>query len=115
MTRVLYLVTAGTRSPRTGAPRDTAEPGIFDPFEAAFEVGYDGDTLNSLDLADAVGTYDYGTGGPGTLTNFYSNLVDSGFEVVGLDFQYMTISTVPAPAALAIVLLGGITRRRRRA
>lgn len=92
----------------------TQEPGLFgDPFEAHFSVGYTDDTLNSLDILDATGTYAYGSGGPGTLTNFYFNLVDLGFEVVGVDFQQMSI--VPAPATMCLLVPMAARRRRRAA
>jgi len=93
----------------------TLEDGLFgDPFEAHFSVGYDVDTLSSLDILDAQGTYGYGSGGPGTLNSFYFNLVDLGFEVVGIEFTSMTITPVPAPATLALLIPMGLVRRRRR-
>jgi len=107
-----YLTWGGVNFP-AGLP--TAEDGLFgDPFEAAFSVGYDGGTLSSLDILDADGTYGYGSGGPGTLTSFYFNLVDLGFEVVGVSFDQLTITVIPAPPAIA--LLGcclALSRRRR--
>ncbi len=107
-----YLTWGGVDFPG-GLPLD--EPGLFgDPFEAHFSVGYDVNTLSSLDVLDAQGTYDYGSGGPGTLNNFYFNLVDLGFEVVGINYQYMTIGPVPAPAGLALLAPLGLMRRRRR-
>jgi hypothetical protein len=108
-----YLTWGGVDFPG-GLPID--EPGLFgDPFEAHFSVGYSGDTLDSLDILAAQGTYAYGDGGPGTLTNFYFNLVDLGFEVVGIDYSSMTISVVPAPAGgLALLASLGLVRRRRR-
>jgi len=64
------------------------EPGGIDPyFGQVFEVGYDGDTLDSLDIADAVGTYAYDG-----LTNFYFGVVDGPVDVIGFDFTQFTIS-----------------------
>jgi hypothetical protein len=107
-----YLTWGGVDFP-DGLPID--EAGLFgDPFQAAFQVGYSGDTLDSLNILDAVGTYAYGDGGPGTINSFYFNLVDLGFEVVGIEYEYMTISAVPAPASLALLAPLGLLRRRRR-
>jgi len=107
-----YIAWGGIELP-FGLP--ITEAGLFgDPFEAAFSVGYTGDTLSSLDIAGAAGSYGYGSGGPGTLTSFYFNLVDLGFEVVGIEFTEMTISPVPAPGTLLVASLGlALTRRRR--
>ncbi len=63
------------------------EPGIFGPFGTHFEVGYEGETLESLDIMDAVGIYDY-TG----LTSFYMTLDDGGMDAMGLIFTEMEIS-----------------------
>jgi hypothetical protein len=60
------------------------------PFESHFDVSYTPDVLESLDILDAIGTYEYDG-----LTRFYFNLVDCGFEVIGIDFTQMTISLVP--------------------
>ena len=107
-----YLTWGGVDFPG-GLP--TLENGLFgDPFEAHFSVGYDVNTLASLDIIDAAGTYDYGSGGPGTLSSFYFNLVDLGFEVVGINYSHTTISVIPAPATLACLLPLGLARRRRR-
>ncbi len=70
----------------TGVPTD--EPAQIDPyFISTYEVGYTGDTLSSLDILDALGTYDY-TG----LTNYYFNVNDGPFEAIGIDFFQMVIS-----------------------
>lgn len=105
-----YLTLGGVDFPG-GLP--TPIPGLLgDPFEAHFSVGYSGDTLSSLDILDAAGAYAYGSGGPGTLTNFYFNMVDLGFEVVGVDFQQLTI--VPAPTGAGLLAVGGLALARRR-
>jgi hypothetical protein len=107
-----YLTWGGVNFP-AGLPIE--ENGLFgDPFEAHFSVGYDGGTLNSLDILDAEGTYGYGSGGPGTLTNFYFNLVDLGFEVVGVSFDELTITVVPAPPIIALLAGSTLIGRRRR-
>jgi hypothetical protein len=86
------------------------QAGIFGNFAAAFSVGYSGDTLSSLDILDAVGSYNF-TG----LQVFGMGIDDGPFEgVVGIDFSSMIISVVPAPSAMALLGLGGLTLARRR-
>lgn len=92
-----------------GVPTD--EPGgIADVFQALFQATYTGDTLSSLDILDAVGTYDFTN-----LTVFNWGAEDGPFQPLGLIFDSFTISVVPAPAG---VLAFGVTplfmwRRRR--
>jgi len=87
-----------------------AQAGVFGDFGARFNVSYTGDTLNSLDIADAAGTYDF-TG----LTVFGMGVNDGPFEdVLGMDFSSMTITVIPAPSALAMLGLGGLVAGRRR-
>lgn len=83
----------------TGLPTD--EPGAFGNFKSQFAVGYDGTTLSSLDILDAIGTFDY-TG----LTSFYFVMDDGGFEPVGMVFTQMTIS--PGPVAVQPTTWGNI-------
>lgn len=64
------------------------EPGnVGEVFGSHFEVGYTGDTLSSLDLADAYGVYDY-TG----LQSFYFTVNDGPFEAMGLIYSQIEIS-----------------------
>tara|TARA_R110000782_G_scaffold30348_13_gene75628 strand:+ start:3347 stop:3988 length:642 start_codon:yes stop_codon:yes gene_type:complete len=87
-----------------------AQAGVFGDFGARFNVSYTGDTLDSLDIADAAGTYDF-TG----LTVFGMGVNDGPFEdVLGMDFSSMTITVIPAPSALAMLGLGGLVAGRRR-
>ena len=81
--------------PYPGVPLDAN--GFCGPFEGHFDVSYTGDTLNSLDILDAVGTYDYDG-----LTRYYFNLVDCGFEVVGLIFEQMTITPEAVEVAVDV-------------
>ena len=73
-------------------PADLLEPldqfGVFENFLANFQVTYGGDTLTSLDLADAQGTYAYDG-----LTVFNWTVDDGGFNAIGIDFTEMTIGT----------------------
>jgi hypothetical protein len=82
-----------------------------EPFNANFSVGYEGTTLDSLDILDAVGTYGFDG-----LTSFGYNLwaFFPDNVVMEMDFEQMTISTVPAPAALAVLAPLALARRRRR-
>ena len=85
------------------------EPGGIAPnFEAMFPVGYEGDTLDSLNIEDAAGEYTFDG-----LTNFYFVILDGPFEPIGMIFDSMTITTVPAPAT-AIALLPFLAGARRR-
>jgi len=81
------------------------------PFQANVSLGYAGGTLSSVDILDALGTYDF-TG----LTSFSYDLwtVFPDNVVLGIDFQEMTIALVPAPTTLAILVPLAIGRRRRR-
>ncbi|MCA9291745.1 MAG: hypothetical protein KDA25_11500 [Phycisphaerales bacterium] len=89
----------------TGVPLN--QGGAFGQFRNDFSVGYTGDTLSSLDILDAVGTYDY-TG----LTSFNWAIDDGPFKPLYIIFESMTI--VPAPAALAAFAPAGLFLRRRR-
>ncbi len=63
--------------------------GIFGQFMCNFSVTYGGSTLGSLDLLDAVGTYDF-TG----LTVFNFTIDDGAFNAMGLIFEQMTITAI---------------------
>jgi hypothetical protein len=85
--------------------------GLLDPFlRVLFSATYGGDLLPSLDILDAVGTYDF-TG----LTVFNWGFEDAGNQIAGMIFDQFTISVVPAPGvlALAVPALSLLSRRRR--
>lgn len=86
----------------------TDVPGAFDNFGTAFEVSYDVDRLSSLDIMGALGSYDY-TG----LSTFYMATVDGGMDAMGILYTGMTISEVPAPATMGLLLPLAFMRRRR--
>ena len=66
------------------------EPGGIAPyFVSTFSVTYTGGTLSSLNILDALGTYDFTN-----LTVFWFVIQDSGFEPIGMIFEQMTISAV---------------------
>jgi hypothetical protein len=102
-----FFLSTGTDFPN-GVP--LSETGQFGQFRDAFSVSYEGDTLNSLDLLDALGTYDFDG-----LTVFNWTLTDGPFDAMGMIFEQMTITEVPAPGALAFALPLAFARRRRRA
>ncbi len=98
-------------SPDVGFPNGVPVnvPAGIDPFfSAQFSVTYGGDTLDSLDIADAAGTYDF-TG----LQVFNFVVQDGPFKPIGMIFEDMTITVVPAPGVLALFGLA-VARRRRR-
>ena len=98
-----FFVSTSAVSPG-GVPLDQS------PLNANLELGYDGSTLSSLNILDAVGDYNF-TG----LTRFGFNLWQAfpGNTVMELDFAGMKI--VPEPATLAMwAPLALLWRRRRR-
>ena len=99
-----FFISTSTTSPG-GVPLEQ------DPFNLGFNVGYEGDTLSSLDILDAVGTYGFDG-----LTNYGFSLwsVFPENQAMGIDFESMTIS-VPGPGTLVLLvpLAFGVRRRRR--
>jgi hypothetical protein len=87
-----------------------AQVGVFGRFSHDFSVTYSGGLLESLDILDAVGTYEYDG-----LTNYNWLIEDGPASPVGIGFDSLTISVVPAPASAATLAIGaGLARRRRR-
>ncbi|MDF1808997.1 MAG: hypothetical protein P1U42_04810 [Phycisphaerales bacterium] len=83
---------------------------IADTFDALFQATYEGTRLDSLDILDAVGTYDF-TG----LSVFNWGLEDGPVQPMGFIFDHWSITAVPTPASLiAIAPLGLFAGRRRR-
>ena len=74
-----------------GVPTDV--PGAFGQFVLNTQVTYEGETLSSLDILDALGTYDF-TG----LTVFHFTIDDGPFEAMGMLFEELTLTTGPALA-----------------
>ena len=86
-------------------------PSLLAPtFDALFEATYEGTRLDSLDVLDAVGTYDF-TG----LSVFNWGIQDDFIQPMGFVFDSWSISVVPAPGAMAMFGLAGLvgTPRRR--
>lgn len=81
-----FFVATSTDFP-TGVPID--ETGIVEQFSCHFSVTYGGDTLDSLDILGAVGSYDF-TG----LTVFSFTVNDGPFEPMGMIFEQLDISLV---------------------
>ena len=69
------------------------QTGIFGQFLNNYSVTYVGTTLTSLDILDALGTYDF-TG----LTVFNWTIDDGPFNPLIIDFAQMTIECAPPPA-----------------
>jgi len=68
-------------------------PGGIDPyFTFIWSIGMTEDTFSSLDIMDALGTYDF-TG----LTSFYTGVKDSWADPIGIIFE-MTIISSPSVA-----------------
>ena len=65
------------------------EDGVFGPFLNNYLVTYDGATLDSLDILDALGTYDF-TG----LTTFNWTVDDGPFSALSIVFSQMVIELV---------------------
>ncbi|MHC4650604.1 MAG: hypothetical protein ACYTES_07060, partial [Planctomycetota bacterium] len=84
-----FWVSTSTNSPG-GVPLEQ------EPFEANVDLGYLGDTLDSLDILDALGTYDFDG-----LTSFGFNLwaIFPDNVAMGFVFEQMTISAELAVAA----------------
>jgi hypothetical protein len=89
-----------------GVPLD--EAGQLGQFVSQFSVTYVGETLDSLDIVDAAGTYDFDG-----LTVFNFTVDDGPFQAIGMIFEQMTITVVPAPATLAVLAPVVLWRRRR--
>ncbi len=83
-------------------------PGLTPAHELDFLVTYPDTTVPSLDILDAVGSYDF-TG----ISVF--NWTIGRFGNPGAEYVYdsMTISVVPAPGTLALLGLCAVARRRR--
>ena len=98
-------------STSTVAPTGLAltETGAFGQFTDMFSVSYEGDTLGSLDIIEAAGSYDF-TG----LGSFYHVVLDGPFEPIGMIFDHMPITVIPAPAAMAMLAPFALIARRRR-
>lgn len=73
---------------------------LSDYFGVNFSVGYLGDTLGSLSILDAAGTYEYDG-----LTNFAFSLVDGPFDAIGCIFERLVITT---SVATERTTMGGI-------
>lgn len=89
---------------------DTTEVGRFGNFAVRFNVSYGGTTLSTLNILDAIGSYDYSG-----LTVFGMGVNDGPIEdVLGMDFTSMTITVIPAPAGVALLAPVGLLSLRRR-
>lgn len=79
------------------------------PLQANLDLGYVGSTLSSLDILDAVGTYDF-TG----LTRFGFTLWQVVPDNVRMEIDFQSLTITPEPASLATLALAGLVALRRR-
>lgn len=77
--------------------------------DVAWHATYGGNLLSSLNILDAVGTYSLAG-----ISVFNWTLDVGPNSPMGMIYESMTISVVPAPAALALLAMGGIVGGRRR-
>jgi len=79
-----------------------------EPFSTNLEIGYEGDTLSSLDILDALGTYDFDG-----LTSFGFTIWSIFPDNVAMEMDFVQMTIVPEPttfgllAALGLLALGG--------
>lgn len=84
-----------------------SQAGIFEQFRMGYSTTYPGDRLPSLDVLDALGTYDF-TG----LSVFSMGITDGPFDAMGMIFAEMTITPEPTSALLLVGLALPLVRRR---
>ena len=101
-----FMVSSGTGFP-DGVRLNQA--GGFGNFENAFHATYEGTRLPSLNVLDALGTYNF-TG----LSVFNWTIDDGPVNAMGILFSDMSISVPEPGAAAALVLGGGLLALRRR-
>ena len=88
-----------------GVPLDVN--GVLGPFDLQFLATCGGNTLDSLDILDSLGTYDL-TG----LTVFEFGIEDGPFQPLGISYEQLTI--VPGPGPLGLLASVMVMRRHRR-
>ena len=101
-----FFVSTSTTSPG-GVPISQT------PLQVNLDLGYSASTLSSLNILDAVGTYDFDG-----LTRFGYNIWQAFPDNIRLDMEFssMTIAVIPAPSSLslpAMLSLAAAGRRRR--
>lgn len=95
-----FFLNTNTSGFPTGVP--TEYTGQLGQINANVSVTYDGGTLQSLNIADAVGTYDF------TGLQVFGFTMDDGFfqGAMGLDYTDLTIEEFAAPCGLTTVTEG---------
>lgn len=84
-------------------------PGLTPAHDLDFLVTYPNSTLSSLDIVDAVGSYDL-TG----LSVFGWTIGRFGNAGAEYNYETMTISIIPAPASVGLLGMAGLLAMRRR-
>jgi len=79
-----------------------------EPVNFNLDIGYTGDTLSSLDILDALGTYDFDG-----LTRFGFNLWQTFPDNVVMDMDFAQMTIVPEPASIALLGIGVLCVVRR--
>jgi hypothetical protein len=79
------------------------------PLQANLDLGYVGTTLSSLNILDALGTYDF-TG----LTRFGLTLWQSFPDDVRMEIEFARLTITPEPTALALLAMLALLAARRR-
>jgi hypothetical protein len=79
------------------------------PVELNLLLGYTGDTLSSLDILDALGTYDFDG-----LTQFGFNLWSNFPDNVVMEMEFTQMTIIPEPMTLVLLACGGFLLIRRR-
>lgn len=97
-----FFVSTSTVSPG-GVPLEQ------DPYNLNLDLGYDGATLSSLNILDALGTYDFDG-----LTRFGFNLWSIFPDNVNMDIEFVQMTIVPEPGTFALLAPLGIWLLRRR-
>ncbi len=82
-------------------PKLDVAGGIDPYFSFIWSVGYTEDTFSSLDIVDAIGSYDF-TG----LTSFYTAVKDSWADPIGLIFEQTNI--IGGPVAIESMSMGSV-------
>ena len=82
-------------------PKLDVAGGIDPYFSLIWSVGYTGDTFSSLDILDAIGSYDY-TG----LTSFYTAVKDAWADPIGMEFVQTNI--IGGPVATESMSMGSV-------
>jgi len=80
-----------------------------EPFSTNLEIGYEGDTLSSLDILDALGTYDFDG-----LTSFGFTIWSVFPDNVAMEMDFVQMTIVPEPTTFGLLAALGLLALRGR-